>query len=153
MARKKIKNNKGRFLDFNKEIISGEIGALLGSSLGSYLSSLILNESLVPAFAVAGSILGSTLLFLSTKIYNKKKRKELSFRNIFNDLKYYTPAAATLRISAGYPLLYLFTKYFVSIGVSALYSGALGEFFSFLIFLFLINIYRIVLFRFFKRKV
>ncbi len=149
-----MKKQKGRFLDFNKEIIFGEIGALLGSALGSYLSFWISrNEDLIPTFAVVGSILGSTTLFLSTKIYDKRKRKELSFRNIFNDLKYYTPAAATLRVLVGYPLLYFLTKLFVEAEIGAFYSGALGEFSSFLVFLSLINIYRIVLARSFKIRI
>jgi len=143
-----------KFFDFNKEIISGEIGALIGSSLGAYLSLLISqNEKLVPIFTVIGSILGSTTLFLSTKIYHKKRRKELSFKNIFHDLMFYTPVAASLRIFMGYPLLYFFTQYFVRSDIGAFYSGALGEFLSFLIFLFLINIYRIILFKFFKKKI
>lgn len=148
-------NKKGRrFFDFNKEIIFGEIGALLGSALGSYLSFLIShNEKLIPIFSVVGSFLGSTTLYLSTKIYNKRKRKELSLRNLIHDLMYYTPAAAPLRIFIGYPLLYFFTRYFVKNGLGAFYSGALGEFLSFLIFLFLINMYRIILFRFFKKRI
>ena len=143
-----------RFFEFNKEIISGEIGALIGSSLGAYLSLLIgKNEELVPTFTVIGSIIGSSTFFLSTKIYHKKRRKELSFRNIFHDLMFYTPVAASLRIFMGYPLLYFFTQYFVRNGLNAFYSGALGEFLSFLIFLFLINIYRVILFKFFKKKI
>jgi uncharacterized membrane protein YfcA len=144
----------GRSLDFNKEIVFGEIGALLGSALGGYLSFWISrNESLIPTFAVVGSLLGSTTLFLSTKIYDKKKRKELSFRNIFNDLKYYTPAAAVLRVLIGSPLLYFLTRLFVESNFGAFYSGALGEFLCFLVFLTLINFYRIVLARSFKIKI
>ena len=148
------KKVSGRLFDFNKEIIFGEIGALLGSSLGAYFSFLIWqNEKLIPTFSVVGSMLGSTLFFLSTKIYNKRKRKELSLRNLIHDLMYYTPVAASLRIFIGYPLLYFFTRYFVRSDIGAFYSGALGEFLSFLIFLFLINMYRIILFRFFKKKI
>ncbi len=151
---KKIKKKEGRFFDFNKEILSGEIGALLGSALGSYLYFLISkDESLIPTFAVVGSIAGSTILFLLAKIYNKKKREELSFRNIFNDLKYYTPMAAALRVTTGYPLLYFFTDLFVKIKVWAFYAGAFGEFLSFLVFLVLMNIYRIILFRFFRKRI
>jgi hypothetical protein len=146
---------RGRFFDFNKEIIFGEIGALLGSALGGYFSFLIThNEKFIPTFSVIGSILGSTTFFLSTKIYNKRKKKELSLKNLIHDLAYYTPVAAPLRIFVGYPLLYLFTRYIVrNTPLGAFYAGALGEFLSFLIFLFFINIYRIILFRFFKKRI
>jgi len=148
------KKKRGRLFDFNKEIIFGEIGAILGSSLGAYLSFLISgNEKLIPTFTVIGSILGSTTFFLSTKIYNKRKRKELSLRNLIHDLMYYTPVAASLRIFLGYPLLYFFTRYFVRSDIGAFYSGALGEFLSFLIFLFLINIYRVILLYIFKKRI
>lgn len=143
-----------KFFDFNKEIVFGEIGALSGSALGGYLSFLILhNEKLIPTFSVVGSMLGSTILYLSTKIYDKIKRKELSFRNLISDLAYYTPVAAPLRIFIGYPLLYFFTRYFVKSGIGAFYSGALGEFLSFLIFLTMINIYRFLLYRFLKKRI
>ena len=143
-----------RFFDFNKEIIFGEIGALSGSALGSYLSFLISgNEKLIPTFSVVGSMLGSTILYLSTKIYDKIKRKESSIKNLISDLLYYTPIAAPLRIFIGYPLLYLFTRYFVKNGVGAFYSGALGEFLSFLIFLVMINAYRFILYRISKKRI
>lgn len=143
-----------RFLDFNREVISGEIGALLGSAFGSYLSFFISgNEKLIPSFSVVGSMLGSTTLYLSAKIYNKIKRKEFSFRNLVHDLIYYTPVAAPLRIFIGYPLLYFFTRYFVRNGIGAFYSGALGEFLSFLAFLLMINIYRLILAGVFKRRI
>ncbi|MDO8528638.1 MAG: hypothetical protein Q7S06_01975 [Nanoarchaeota archaeon] len=144
-----------RFFEFNKEIVFGEIGAILGSSLGAYLSFLISgNEKLIPTFTVVGSIIGSTTLYLSTKIYHKIKRKELSLKNIFHDLKFYTPVAAPLRIFLGYPILYFLTRYFVrNTNMGAFYAGALGEFLSFLVFLFLINMYRIILFRFFKKRI
>ncbi len=152
--KKKTKEKRGRFLDYNKEIIFGEIGALLGSALGGYLSFLISqNENIIPTFAVVGSFIGSSTLFLSTKIYDKKKRKELSFMNIFNDLKYYTPAAAIMRVLFGYSLLYFLTSLFVKMEVGAFYAGALGEFLSFLVFLVLINIYRLVLFHFFRKRI
>lgn len=150
----KMKKEKGRLVDFNKEIVFGEIGALVGSSLGAYLSFIISgNEKLVPTFSVVGSMLGSTVLYLSTKIYDKIKRKELSLKNLIHDLIYYTPVAAPLRIFMGYPLLYFFARFFLRNGVGAFYSGALGEFLSFLVFLLMINIYRIVLFRFFKKRI
>jgi uncharacterized membrane protein YeaQ/YmgE (transglycosylase-associated protein family) len=143
-----------KFFDFNKEIIFGEIGALSGSALGSYLSFLISgNEKLIPTFSVVGSMLGSTILYLSTKIYDKIKRKEFSIKNLISDLLYYTPIAAPLRIFIGYPLLYLFTRYFVKNGVGAFYSGALGEFLSFLIFLVMINAYRFILYRISKKRI
>lgn len=149
-----MKKEKGRLFDFNKEIIFGEIGALLGSSLGAYLSFLISgNEKFIPTFSVVGSMLGSTTFYLSTKVYNKRKRKELSLRNLIRDLVYYTPVAAPLRIFIGYPLLYFFTRYFVKIGIGPFYSGAIGEFLSFLIFLAMINIYRVILFYVFKKRI
>jgi uncharacterized membrane protein YeaQ/YmgE (transglycosylase-associated protein family) len=151
---KTVKKERGRFFDFNKEVFSGEIGALLGSALVSFLSSLIAgNEKFVPTFSVVGSILGSTIFFLSAKMYNKKKVGELSIKNMLHDLVYYTPAAALLRILFGYPLLYMFSEFFVGQRFGAFISGALGEFLSFLIFLVLINIYRLVLLKVFKKRI
>lgn len=148
------KGKRGRFFEFNKEIISGGIGSILGSAFGAYLSFLISkNENLIPIFSVVGSFIGNTTFFLSTKVYDKIKRKEFSMKNLFKDLAYYTPAAAPISIFIGYPAMYFITQFFIQNGLSAFYSGALGAFLAFLIFLTLINIYRAILFYVSKKRV
>jgi hypothetical protein len=148
------KSKRGKFLDFNKEIISGEIGSILGSAFGAYLSFLISkNASLIPAFSVAGSLIGNTSFFLSSKIYHKIKRKEFSIKGLFHDLEYYTPAAAPISIFIGYPALYLITRFFSQNGLSPFYSGAFGAILAFMIFLIIINIYRLILFHVFKKRI
>jgi uncharacterized membrane protein YfcA len=147
------KDRKKRFVEFNDEMIWGEIGSVLGSALGAYISSSALSENLAPAFSVAGSILGNTVLYLSAKIYHKVRRNEMSLKNLVTDLSYYAPAAVPISIFIGYPSLYFITQFFIEKGLSPLYSGAIGAIFAFLIFLVLINIYRAILFRFFRKRI
>jgi len=148
------KQKRGRFLDFNDEIILGEVGALIGSASGSYLSFLISkDDKLSPAFSVVGSIILGGILFLSEKIHDKMKRKEFSIKNLIHDLSYYTPAAAPVSIFIGYPMLYLLTGFFIGKGLNPFYSGALGAFLSFLVFLVIMNIYRTVLLHVFKKRI
>lgn len=149
----KKKEEKVRFVEFNDEMIWGEVGSILGSALGAYISSSALNENLAPVFSVVGSIVGNTALYLSAKIYHKIRRKEMSLKNLFADLEYYVPVAAPISIFIGYPALYFTTQFFIKNGLSPFFSGAIGAVFAFLIFLVLINIYRVILFRFFKKRI
>ena len=148
----KNKEEKVRFVEFNDEMIWGEIGSVLGSALGAYISSSALNESLAPTFSVAGSIIGNTALYLSSKIYHKIKRKEMSLKNLITDLEYYTPAAIPISVFIGYPALYFATKFLLEKGLNSLYSGAIAAVFAFLIFLILINFYRVIIFHFFRKR-
>lgn len=148
------KRKEGGFFYFNDEIIFGWIGSIFGSAFGAYLSFLIFkDDKLIPAFSVAGSIVGNTILFLSVKIHHKIKKKEFSIRNLVHDLEYYTPVAAPISIFIGYPALYFLTRFFIKSGLGSFYSGALGAVLAFLIFLTLINIYRIILFHVFKKRI
>ncbi len=150
----KRQEKRKRFFEFNDEIIFGEIGSVFGSALGGQLSFLITKTaSLSPILSVAGSFIGSTTLFLSSKIYYKIKRKEMSLRNLIHDLEYYTPIAAPISIFIGYPALYFITRFFIQKGLGTFYSGALGAVLAFLIFWTLINAYRVILFHFFKKRI
>lgn len=142
------------FSDFNKEIFFGEAGAILGAALVSAITGHFTdNGKIIAQFAVVGSVLGGSTLFLLEKVKNKIRRKEPILKSIINDLKYFTPAAAIIGFGAAYPTLYNLAKFFVKIGWHPYISGAVAEVCAFTVFIILINIYRFGLIKFFKKNI
>ncbi|HTY43681.1 MAG TPA: hypothetical protein VMC80_00350 [Patescibacteria group bacterium] len=142
------------FSDFNKEIIFGEGGAIVGAALISSIAShFTLNRTIIAQFAVIGSFVGGSSIFLLEKIKNKIRRKEPIFKSIIRDLEYFTPAAAVIGLTVGYPTLYYITKFLVKMKWHIFLSGAVAEICAFSLFLILINLYRLILVRKFKRDI
>jgi uncharacterized protein YacL len=142
------------FIEFNKEIFYGEIGAILGAALVSTLAShFTMSRTIIAQFTVIGSMIGGSSLLLMKKIQNKIQRKEPIFRSIIRDLEYFTPAAALIGLCVGYPIVYYLAKFLVKGGWHPYSAGALAEVCAFIVFLVLINTYRLVLVRKFKRDI
>jgi len=148
--RKKIEDKN--FGEFNKEIFFGEVGAILGAALASSITGhFTVSRAIIAQFAVVGSALGGSSLFLFEKIKNKIKRKENILKSTIKDLEFFTPAAAVIVFGISYPLLYNLAKFLIKIGWHHYLSGVVAEISAFLAFLILINLYRLVLVRKFKR--
>jgi hypothetical protein len=149
----KINIRDRNFSDFNKEIFYGEVGAILGAALiSSAASHFTLSRVIIAQFAVVGSIVGGGSLFLLKKIKNKIRRREPIFRSIINDLEYFTPAAAVIGLLIVYPTLYYMAKFLVKSGWHTYLAGATAEICAFVIFLFLINLYRFGLIKMFRKN-
>ncbi len=87
----KIINTKNT-INFNKEIIFGEIGALIGTPLSSYIISKFIPSVRAIAFsAVLGGIIGGALFWLFMRSYDKKIEKKFSVKNLAEDIIYFTP--------------------------------------------------------------
>jgi len=143
-----------RFVDFNKEIISGEIGAILGAALGGFVAVYIAHtRNTISFFVLLFSILSASTFFILTKIRNQKKEGIFSIKNIFKEIAYYSPVACLFGVFVGYPFLFLLTKHFLKVGFHPYSAGIISEFTVFLFFLFSINIYRFVLLRVFNREI
>jgi len=142
------------FSDFNKEILYGEVGAILGAGIVSLTAAhLTSSRTIIAQFAVIGSMTGGSILFLLKKIRNKIRRKEPVFKSTIYDLKYFTPASAIIIFGICYPLLYYLTKYLVKGGLETFIAGSVSEMAAFSVFICLINIYRFSLIKFFQKNI
>ncbi len=150
--RHRMKLNK-RVIDFNKEILIGEIGAILGAPIFGFLGSLIFTNSKFISFATLfGSILGGSISWLVARIYDEKKSKRFSVGKFAREVTFFTPVAFLISISASYPtVLFVTNSVFLRSHISFL-SSLVGEICGFSIFLLLINSYRIVLGHYFNKK-
>ena len=144
---------KSPFLDFNKQIVVGEIGSLIGAPLAGTLCSLFTqNPNTISGFTVAGSLIGASLFWLITRILDEKRKKQFSTKKLFGDIAFYTPAAVTLVFLVYQPTLFFLTKTFLNSKMFVTLAVILSQIIAFMLFLVLINIYRIVIKKYFKRE-
>ena len=82
----KMKISK-RAIDFNKEMLFGEIGSFLGAqTFGLVFSNITSNINIISFSVIAGAILGAALFFLSARIYNQSRKRTLSRKKLVGDL-------------------------------------------------------------------
>jgi hypothetical protein len=139
-------------LEFNREILFGECGALLAANpTAMAVAHFTKNTSLISGSAVAGTLLGGALFWLAARIYDKKKRKEFDTRSLASDIGYFTPAAVVLGFVVYDPSIYLTSHSILKGGGPVLLAVLVGQVVAFGLFLACMNIYRIILLRFGKR--
>lgn len=140
-------------IDFNKQILFGEVGSLLGAQLCVVISYLFTNTpGEISWFAVAGSLIGAVVFWLVVRIRDERRKKRFSLKKLGGDVAVYTPAAVVLVVVVYQPALYFLTRFFLDYGVQRVVSSSIAQLLSFLLFLILINGYRLLLIRFFKKS-
>src|SRR5208283_6063321 len=107
--RHKISLNK-RVFDFNKEVLIGEVGAIIGAPifglLGSFMSR---SPNFISVDTLVGSFFGGCISMLITRVYDEKKYKRFSTKKLVRDISLYTPAAFLIALLVSYPVLLLVT--------------------------------------------
>ncbi len=141
------------FFHFNKEILSGELGAFLGAqTAGLIIHDFEFSKNLTSALVVAGAVVGSTVFYLPMRLFHQKKRKNFSVSGFSKGVALYSVAAVSLTFLVYYPTLFfgqkLFSHFVNNINLAILLAQTLA-FGSFLLF---INIYRLILKIYFKKE-
>jgi hypothetical protein len=135
-------------LDFNREILFGEVGALLAANPVAWLVSRFTgNPSIISTSAVVGTLLGGALFWLAARVYDKVRQKSFNTRSIASDIGYFTPAAIILGFVVYDPAIYLISHRLLTSGDKVLASVLLGQLVAFSLFLVCMNVYRILLIR------
>ncbi len=141
-----------RAVDFNKEILIGEIGALVGAPLFGVIGSLIMSRpNVISTFTVAGSMIGGFVSWFAARVYDEKKEKEFSAKQLARKISLYTPVAMIISILIGYPVVFLVTHALSVREHITVFSSLMGELSGFVIFLVLINVYRYLLLKHFNK--
>jgi hypothetical protein len=144
---------KKHFLNFNKEILFGEIGALVLAPLSSYIASLFIDNSKIISFAaVIGALLGASVFWISMRIYHQNKIKKYKIKGLASDIAYFTPAAFLMTLLIYYPTLYFLSNYLLKEGRGIFNSIIPAQIIAFTLFLIGINLYRKILLSHFGRK-
>ncbi len=137
--------------EFNKEILFGELGAIIGTQTFGYISSKLTNfENVISFFVVLGAIIFASLFWLFLRYYHKQK-KGYGVKEIIKDTFYFTPVSAILTILLYYPTLFLITKYLLINKLNVHFSAIIAQTIAFFLFLLGINVYRKFLIKYFKK--
>ncbi|MEM4259308.1 MAG: hypothetical protein QXS38_00910 [Candidatus Pacearchaeota archaeon] len=141
------------FINFNKEILFGEIGALIGAQVFAFFAYLITESSTkISASATIGAVLGAAVFFLSLRFYHKKCEKDFCKTKFATDLFYFTPAAFVLTILVYYPTLFFLDRYLLNMHFYVSAATFIAQLIAFLCFMITINIYRFLLLKLTGRK-
>ncbi len=147
-----MKLSKGA-INFNKELLFGEIGAIIGAQIFGYISSLITSStSIISSLVVAGAIMGAALFFLSLRAYHKSRKGKLSKIKFAQDLLYFTPIAFILTLIVYYPSLFFLSNYFLTNEYHVIFSTFISQISAFILFLIAINFYRYILLKTIKKE-
>lgn len=138
-------------INFNKQILMGEIGAIIGAQTFSHLSSEVFHSlTRISIAAVIGSMVGSSL-WMFTRAYDMASHKKFSYKELAEDIALFTPVAFLLSCLIYYPLLFFLSKsllmhHFLDHSI-ILSSVFISQLIAFLVLLIALNLYRIFLFK------
>jgi len=141
------------FLNFNKELVFGEIGAILGANFFSlFIFKVYPYSRIIPFVAVIGSVLGSALFWITLRIYDQTRSRYFSIKNFSLDFLYFSPAAFIISLLTYYPSIFFISHYLLIHKQFVLFSVFTSQIIGFVFFLILINIYRILLIKLKDRR-
>lgn len=137
-----------RVFDFNKEIVFGELGALISIPIITYVVSLLSrNATLISSAAVIGSIAGASFFWILMRAYDDKRRHELSFQSLAADIGYFTPAAFISTLFVYYPVLFFVSRYLIIQKDIIFSSVMIAQVLAFSLFMLVMNFYHHYLYR------
>ena len=130
-------------INFNKEILFGEVGALICAPLISYFISFFSSDpNIISLTAVIGALIGSIIFWLASRIYNQKKQYGFFIEDLVKDIAYFTPFAFLCSILVYYPTLFLFSNRLLIHGENVFSSVIVAQIIAFAFFLLVMNLYR-----------
>ena len=140
-------------LSFNKELLFGEIGSVIGAPLASFIGSKFTSSiDAIATITVIGAAIGASLFWLGMRIYDKLKNSDVSRKKFVEDLAYLIPVASLLVFTIYYPSLYLLSHYLLENDYRAVSSAMISQVSSYVLFLLSINTYRYFLLKLTGRK-
>jgi uncharacterized membrane protein YeaQ/YmgE (transglycosylase-associated protein family) len=140
-------------INFNKEILFGEIGAIVGIQAVDYIfNKMNYSTNMLSYMIVMGAILGASLFWFLMRLYDKTRGHKYTEGKIVSDISYYAPAAFILTSLFYYPTLFFATKYFLEHHRRVQFSSTTAQIIAFGLFLIGINIYRYILNKYYRKE-
>ena len=135
-------------VDFNKQILFGEIGAVVGIQLAPLVTSwFTANPDIISLAAVLGGQVAGSVVWLIVKSRDEKGPGAHSVLNLAVQIAFFSPAAFIVGLIVYQPTLFLVTRHLLRNGNLVVYSALISQFAAFSLFLVSINIYRFALYR------
>lgn len=137
---------KQRVYYYNKQIILSELGSMLGGPLGGVIShNLTNNHATISLATLAGAIIGSSIIWMILRIHDEKKIQTYTRKKLLKDLLYFVPAATILAALFVYPTIYYGTKTLLELGAPTSIASSIGPLLGMVVYVAVMNIYRITL--------
>jgi len=141
-------------LDFNKQIIVGEISALVGVPLAPSITARFnTNPSIIALSAILGGMLAGSIGWLAIRIRDERICGKKSVLNLASEIAFFSPAAFLLGLLVYQPTLFLIARHLLREGGHVVQSALLSQSAAFASFLVAINLYRIALRRFAGKRI
>jgi hypothetical protein len=132
--------------EFNKEIIIGEVGSLLGAYVAAFIASRLTgNAAVISAVLIPGTLLGGTIFWLAARIAHQRERHNGSVGVLARDISFFTPGAAILGLTVYDPAIFVASHFLLVHRSGVILSVAGGQITAFSLFLGSMNFYRLVL--------
>lgn len=139
-------------INFNKEIIFGEVGAIVGIQVsGNLFYKLNISINFLAYIVVLGAIIGASLFWFLMRVYDKTRKNKYSEKKIIEDISYFVPASFLLTTIFYYPTLFLVTKYLLEHNKFIEYVTTIPQIIAFLLYLVAINIYRKIIMKYYNK--
>jgi hypothetical protein len=143
-----------RFVDFNKQLLFGEIGALMGTPLFPLITSHVTDDPTIISFsAVAGGLVAGSVFWLVVKVYDERKRGLLSVRYLAGQMAWFSPAAFILGLMVYQPTLFLVSRHLIKSGAWVVLAVVASQILAFALFLVAMNLYRLVIYWAVKERI
>lgn len=137
-----------RFVDFNKQLLFGEIGALTGTPLFSFITSLLTDDpAIISLSAVVGGLVAGSVFWLIVKVYDEKRRGSHLVRRLAGQIAWFSPAAFIVGLMVYQPTLFLVARWLIKGGAIVVLAVLASQALAFTLFLVAMNLYRLVIHR------
>lgn len=137
-----------RFLAFNKQLICGEIGALIGTPSFPAVASLFTrNADILSASAVVGALVAGSVFWVVMKIRDERQQGTSSLSRLAGQIAWFSPAAFVSGLLTYQPVLFLAGRAFIRMGVPVVPAVLAAQALAFCLFLLAMNGYRLAVHR------
>ncbi|HPJ87012.1 MAG TPA: hypothetical protein PK255_00450 [Candidatus Pacearchaeota archaeon] len=140
-------------INFNKEILFGELGAIVGIQIsGNLFYKLDISADLLSYLIVLGAMIGASLFWFAMRLYDKTRKQKYSEKNIIEDISYFAPGSFILTAIFYYPTLFFVSKYLIEKNKLIAYITTIPQIITFIVFLIAINIYRKMIMKYYNKE-
>jgi hypothetical protein len=134
------------FVNFNKQLLFAEIGAVVGTPLASSIAAhFTAHASAISLAAVLGGLVCGSGFWLMVKFRDEHRRGAATVRHLAGQIALFTPAASVVAFLVYHPTVFFMTRHLVAQGHPAALAALTGQMTAFGLFVVALNIYRIVL--------
>ncbi len=134
-----------RFIDFNKQLLFGEMGALTGTPLFPLITAQLTSDAAIISFsAVVGGLVAGSVFWLLMKIRDERKHGTVSVRHLAGQIAWFSPAAFILGLLIYQPTLFFAARHLIKSQTPVVYAVLASQALAFTLFLAAMNLYRLL---------